>query len=324
VRSDAEDIPLDEFEQEMLERLQRAHASRAQHTIPENNAASENAFTRLRSRVEWRWQRRAVGVGLVALVAASGALAAVSVFSVSTSPVRLYGGSALCPVDYDVVAQVSSKLFYPPNYPGHQFAEGDVRCFASAQYARQAGFRLAPVPDGDTRVGSVYFAPTPVSVRRTCQRAALELRARVYCPGELPTPWLHPLINWDCPTHDCSIPLLSLTGSFNAPDSFTGSAPGIGEAMIWEASTSQQRAFPYVIFGCSSEADVVSRTRFRGHPAAWYKCAIWGRSTGNMLKWHIGKLAYAISADGPAGARQAIVTFIAKHLVVVRPSNDNR
>lgn len=324
MRTDARDIPLDEFEQEMLERLLRAHANRAQHATPEHDTAAESAFTRLRSRVGWRWQRRAVGVGLVALMAASGAIAAVAVFSGSTSPVRLYGGSALCPVDYDVVGQVSSKLYYPPNYPGHQFAKGDVRCFASAQYARQAGFRLAAVPDGDTRVGSIYFARTPLSVRRTCQRAARETKALVYCPRELPTPWVHPLINWDCPTDGCAIPLLSLTGSFTAPDSYTGSVPGIGEAMIWEASASQQRAYPYLIFGCFSRADIVSRTDFRGHPAAWYRCAIWGNSTtGTMLKWHIGKRAYAISADGPADASQALVTFIAKHLVAIRPAGDH-
>jgi hypothetical protein len=324
VRPDARDIPLDEFEQEVLERLLRAHAERAHHPSRERNLVAGSVLRGLLSRVGRHWQRRAIGVGLVALVAASGAIAAVWVFGGSTSPVRLYGGRALCPVDYDVVAQVSSRLYYPPNYPGHQLAKGDVRCFASAQYARQAGFRLAPVPDGDTLVRLIYFAPTPRSVRRTCHTAALEMRALVYCPSELPTPWVHPLVNWDCPTHDCSIPLLSLTGSFTAPDSYIGSAPGIGEAMIWEASASQQRAFPYVLFGCFSAADLVSRTNFRGHPAAWYRCAIWGNSTGTMLKWHIGKQAYAISADGPAGARQALVTFIAKHLVVVRPSHSHR
>jgi hypothetical protein len=323
VRTDARDIPLDEFEQEMLERLLRAHAERAQHATREESAAAGSATRGSKSRIGRRWQRRAIGVVLIALIFASGAIAAVSVFSGSTAPVRLYGGRALCPVDYDVVAQVSTKLYYPPNYPGHRFAKGDARCFASAQYARQAGFRLASVPDGDTRFRSIYFAPTPVSVRRTCQRAALEMRALVYCPGELPTPWIHPLINWDCPTHDCPIPLLSLTGSFAAPDSYIGSAPGIGEAMIWEASASQQRAYPYVLFGCFSAADLVRHTNFRGHPAAWYRCTIWGNSTGTMLKWNIGDHAYAISADGPAGVRRALVTFIADHLVAVRPSNNH-
>jgi hypothetical protein len=308
----------------MLERLLRAHAKRAQQATREHRTVAATEPRRVWSRGTRRWQRRATVVGLVALLVASSAIAAVSVFSGSTSPVRLYGGAALCPVDYDVVAQVSTGLYYPPNYPGQRFAKGDVRCFASAQYARHAGFRLATVPHGDTRVGAIYFASTPLSVRRTCNTAARELRALVYCPSQLPTPWVHPLINWDCPTHDCSIPLLSLTGSFTAPDSYIGSAPGIGEAMIWEASKSQQRTFPYVLFGCFSPADLVSRTTFRGHPAAWYRCAIWGNTVGTMLEWHIGKQAYAISADGPAGARRTLVAFIARHLVAVRPTSSNR
>jgi hypothetical protein len=41
-----------------------------------------------------------------------------------------------------------------------------------------------------------------------------------------------------------------------------------------------------------------------------------------MLEWHIGKQAYAISVDGPAGTRRTLVSFIAKHLLAVhRPGN---
>lgn len=323
MRADARDIPLDQFEREMLDALLRAHAERSQDATRGRDATAGNDLRRSRPRVGRAWQGRALAVIVVMLVAASGAIAAVSLLG-STSPVHLYGGTSLCPVDYDVVGEVSTNLYYPPNYPGHQFAKGDVRCFASAQYARQAGFRLAPVPTGDTRVGPIYFAATPASVRDTCQTASREIKAVVYCPGELPTPWIHPLINWDCPTHDCSVPLLSLTGSFAGPDWYLGSAPGIGEAMIWEASASQQRAFPYVLYGCFSARDIVSRTSFRGHPAAWYRCSIWGRSsTGTMLEWHIGKQAYAISVDGPAGTRRALVAFIAKHMLALHPSGQH-
>ncbi|HEX3618151.1 MAG TPA: hypothetical protein VHU61_16525 [Solirubrobacteraceae bacterium] len=319
MKTDARSLPLDEFEQEMLERLLRAHAERSQLASREQDGPVGGTARRFTRRAGRRARRRVVGVIAVSLLAASGAFAAVAIFGGSVSPVHLYGGKALCPAGHDVVAEVSSQLYYPANYPGHLFAEGDVRCFESAQGARQAGFRLAPAPSGDTTVGPIYFAAAPLAIRRTCQRAAAEIRAIVYCPSQLPTPWFHPLINWDCPTHDCGVPLLSLTGSFRAPDSYVGSASGAGEAMIWEASAGQQRAYPYLLFGCFSSADIVGRTRFRGHPAAWYQCPIWARSTGTMLEWHIGKQTYAISADGPAGTRRALVAFIAKHLVAVDP-----
>lgn len=318
MKIDARDVPLDEFEQETLERLLQLHAERSQRTAREQRAPGAVA-TPLPWRLGGRWWRRGIGLIAASLVAASGALAAVSIFGGSVSPVHLYGDRTLCPGAYDLVAELSTKLYYPPDYPGHLPTTGDVRCFVSARNARQAGFRLAATPSGDTRVGPIYFAPTPRAVRRTCQTAAREITAVVYCPGELPTPWFHPLVNWDCPTHDCQIPLLSLTGNFTAPDSYAGSAPGIGEAMIWEASAAQQHDYPYVIYGCSSSDDVVSRTSFRGHPAAWYRCIIWERSTGTTLEWHIGRQAYAISVEGPAATRRELVAFIAKHLIVVPP-----
>jgi hypothetical protein len=320
MKTDARDVPLDEFEGEVLERLLLAHtvlAERAALDGTRSGESSSGAAPRRWPRPVRHWRRRLLGTGAVALVATSSALAAVSLLAGSTAPVRVYGGIDLCPVGYQVAGQVSTKLFYPPNYPGRELSRGDVRCFASAGYARQAGYRVAPVPVGYTTVGSIYFAPTPASVRRTCATAQREIRAVVYCPAVLPTPWLHPIINWDCPTSDCGIPLLSLTGSFTGPSSYVGSAPGIGEVTIWSASASQQRAFPYVVFECDTTPRLLGHARFRGHPADWYRCSVFG-SDSTVLRWHLGKEAYQISADGPVRLRRAVVSYIAAHLVVER------
>jgi hypothetical protein len=316
VRSDARDIPLDEFEQEMLERLLREHALRSTRDIahPPTSAEPANGWGR---RVGRHWRRRAIGVTAVALIASSSALAAVSLLGGSTAPVHLYGGKDLCPVGYEVAGQVSTKLFYPHNYPGHELSQGDVRCFASVQYARQAGYRLAPVPHGYTTVGPIYFARTAASVTRTCRTAQRKTRAVVYCPTRLPAPWIHPLINWDCPTADCGVPLLSLSGSFAAPSSFIASGVDVGEVTIWSASANQQRTYPYVLFQCDTPPRLVDHTRFRRHPAEWLRCSIFG-SSSTVLRWHIGKQTYQISADGPPRLGHALVSYIAAHLIAVR------
>lgn len=304
--TDARAVPLDAYEQELLERLVSAHADQRRR------AAAAVRAPRLRRRL----QGRLLAVTLASLVTAGGALAAVSLLAGSSPPVRLPGGTDLCPANYGYVADVSTKLVYPPNYPGRQLPErGDIRCFASAQDARADGYRFAPAPAGITRVGSVYLATTPADVRRTCARAQQLVHAVVYCPGRLPTPWIHPAINWDCPTADCGAPLLSLTGSFDAPDAYAGPAPGVGNVTISEATAAQQRTFPY-LFGClGATAHLTSRTLFRGHRAAWYRCALWGGSPSSMLEWHFGEEAYAITADGPPGLRRRLVLYLATHLV---------
>lgn len=310
---DARDVPLDEFERELLERLLQEHASRAARpSLDRTNRVACTAAEKASPVL--RWRHRLLGVIAVALIATSSALAAVSLFGGSTAPVHLYGGRDLCPADYDVAGQVSSKLFYPPNYPRHELAQGDVRCFASEQYAREAGYRLAPVPSGYKTVGPIYFARTPPAVTRTCRTAQDETRAVIYCPTLLPTPWVHPLINWDCPTADCGVPLLSLSGSFNAPNSFVGSLPGEGEVTIWSATGAQQRAYPYVLFACDTPSRLLGHTQFRGHSATWLRCSIFG-NLSTVLRWHIGKQTYQISADGPPQLRRALVSYIAAHLV---------
>jgi hypothetical protein len=306
VTTDCRDVPLDEFEQEMLDGLLRAQADLGRQAVP---------MTR-RSRTRRRWRVRMVAVALASLVTAGGAFAAVSLLVGSSPPVRLPGGKDLCPLGYAYVANLNTKLLYPPNYPGRQFPEsGDIRCLVSAQAGRQAGYRMAPAPSGDTQIGPLYLAATPADVRSTCAAAQRQTRAIVYCPSRLPTPWLHPVINWDCPTSACSIPLLSLTGSFTAPSSYVGSAPGIGEATIWEASARQRRLYPYVVGCLAATPRLVNVTVFRGHPAAWYQCSIFGRSPSSMLEWHVGQQSYGITADGPADLRRRLILYIAAHLV---------
>jgi hypothetical protein len=316
---DAREVPLDQFEQEMLERLLSSHDERlraARHRV-----AAGIPTRPLREWVGRRLQRRVLMVMAVALLAASGSIAAESLLRGSSPPVRLYGGNDLCPMGYDVAADVRTRLFYPPNYPGYEFSEGKTRCFSSAQYAREAGYRLAPIPHGDELVGPIYFARTPAAVQRTCQTAQREIKAVVYCPTRLPTPWVYPLLNGDCPTSDCGIPLLSLSGSFAGPGYYTGSAPGLGDVTIWSASASQRHDFPYVLFECFSRKVLVGRTSFRGHPAAWYRCSVFGSTMSSILDWRIGRQFYEITADGPARLRRAIVSYIAAHLVAERRSS---
>jgi hypothetical protein len=238
-----------------------------------------------------------------------------------TTPVAVPRGQALCPLGYEYLAFASLDLVYPPNYPAALPRNARVTgCYASEQDARSAGYAIAPTPPGDARIGSLYLAPASAVVRRTCRTAQRLIGAAVYCPRRLPAPWIDPAngLNEDCPSAGCGVPLLSITGSFSAPSSYVGSGSGVGEVTLWAMSTKQQRFYPYLI-GCAS-ARPISRTVFRGHPAAWYECPIFGDSTSAVLEWHIGQEIYGISANGPANLRQRLVEYIAAQLVRLTPT----
>jgi len=257
---------------------------------------------------------RLVGLLLVVLVAAASAGAAVSLSGGRAVPVRVPGGSSLCPAGYEYVAYASLGLFYPPNYPD-SLPRGSTAtgCYASPHDAHAAGYRIAPTPRGDRRLGPLYLAPASAGVRRTC-RAARRRGVPVFCPRVLPAPWLDPInaVNPDCPSAGCGAPLLSLWGCFSAPSSFVGSAPGVGEVTVSAVPRRWQRLYSYE-FGCRS-ARPLSTTVFRGHPATWYACSIFGSATSSVLEWRIGTVQYEVSADGPADLRRRLVTYIAAHL----------
>ncbi len=276
----------------------------------------------------WRRRRRyrhVAAVWLLIAVAATGvAAAAISLSGGSSPPVRLPGGTGLCPLGYPYSAEADQKLFYPPNYPGRAVANAHItRCFASTQDARAAGYRIAPPPSGDTILGPLYLAPTPDAVRRTCRTAQRFTHAVIYCPSRLPAGWMTDTVgDPDCPTADCAAPLLSISGSFmdpgfSTPESSNGF--GLGNASMWAASEWQLRHYPLPI-GCgaaspNANAKLLSRTTFDRHPAAWYQCPAGGPL---MLKWHIGRESYGITADGPASLRRRLIKYVAAHLVPER------
>src|SRR3984957_12188149 len=180
------------------------------------------------------------------------AAAAISVSDGASPPVRLSGGSDLCPVGYPYVVDTSQRLVYPPNWPGLSLRKaGAVECFASAHEARAAGDAIASPPAGDTMLGGLYLAPTPAAVRRACQAAQRLTRAVVYCPSRLPVPWLRGAPA--CPLARCSV--LSISGSFTAPASYVGSSAGIGDLTIWEGSARQLRVYLPYFAGCGFDAD---------------------------------------------------------------------
>jgi hypothetical protein len=269
-----------------------------------------------RERFRFRWHRRAV-IGLaVALVCATGATAAVTLTRDSSPPVSMYSG-ALCPANYPVLAVASpTKIVYPSDYPQRSIRNAQrVICFVTLKDAVAAGYKIAATPAGDTKLGPLYMQRAPHSVREACRTAARELRATVYCPTRLPAPWLNPAVNYDCPTSGCPVPVLSLSGSFVAPASYVGSAPGTGDVTIWQGTRGQERTFPYLAACRGAHARLIRHTVFRGDQAAWYQCEIFGATTSSMLEWRHGAESYGVTADGPAKLRQRIVDYIAKHMV---------
>jgi len=325
---DARDIPLDEFEQQLLDRLREAQAALI--------ASPTGTTTRPLWRAGNSRQRRVLALLLAAFVAVTGAAAtAISLSGGSSPPVRLPGGNGLCPpLSFPYVADASTKLFYPPNYPGLAKTQ-PTGCFASPQDARAAGYTIAPPPAGDSTLGALYIGPAPAAVARTCQAAQRLTHRVVYCPGRLPAPWGASDIGLpNCPSAGCSGSLLAISGSFTAPLSYVGSAAGIGDVAMWAVPTSWVfptsprggptyfRAGPTylpAVYCAGFRAQLVSHTTFRGHPAAWYRGAHCLNGTAaSTLSWRIGRESYAIAADGPAGLRHRLIEYIAAHLVAHR------
>ena len=294
------------------------------------------AMTRPRPRAGSNRRRRVVASLLAAFIAVTGAAAAaISLSGGSSPPIRLPGGNGLCPpLGFPYVADASTKLFYPPNYPGL----GKTRptgCFASPQDARAAGYQLAPPPAGDTTLGDLYIGPATAAETRICHAAQRLTHRIVYCPGRLPVPWGASNIALpNCPSAGCSGSPLAISGSFTAPLSYVGSAAGIGDVAMWMLPTSWVfptsprggpvyfRAGPIylpAVYCAGFRAQLVSHTTFRGHPAAWYRGAHCLNGTAaSTLSWRIGRESYAIAANGPARLRHRLIENIAAHLVVQR------
>ena len=327
---DARDIPLDEFEQHLLDRLREARAAMIATPPGTTERPPRGAGS---SR-----HRRVLAVLLAVFVAVTGAAAAaISLSGGSSPPVRLPGGTGVCPpVAFPYVADASTKLVYPPNYPGAVLATmRPTGCFASAQDARAAGYTVAPPPAGDTPLGGVYMGPAPAAVRRTCQAARTRIDRVVYCPSRLPAPWRTSNIGVpSCPSAGCSGSLLAISGSFTAPPSYVGSAAGIGDVAMWAVPTSwvfprSRRAGPAyfragpaylpAVYCAGSRAQLISHTTFRGHPAAWYRGShCLNGNAASTLSWRIGRESYAIAADGPATLRRHVIEYIAAHLIAQR------
>lgn len=307
-----------------VERLARSIGSRGARTarLPAADAPIPPARSMLRS-AGLGWRRRVVATWLVVLIAATGvAAAAIGLSAGSSPPVRLPGGTGLCPLGYPYAAEADRKLVYPPNYPGRALTNAHVTsCFDSAQDARAGGYRIPPPPDGDTTLGPLYLAPSPATVRRTCDAAQRFTHATVYCPTRLPAGWTTDNVgDPDCPTAGCAAPLLSISGSFMDPgDATIGSGVGESSASIWAASAWQLRHYP-VPLGCgaaapNAHARTVGRTTFRGHAATWRQCPAGGPL---ILEWHIANESYGISANGPAALRRRLIEYIAAHLIATR------
>lgn len=269
---------------------------------------------------------------LLPLVAAAAAAAAVSISGGRSAPVTLPGGkSVLCPVDNPYLADRSQGLEYPPDYPGPlPTGTRGLGCYATEQDAINAGFRPAPPPAGDTRLGALYLTPPSLPVREACRAASHVMRATVYCPTLLPAHLGNPVselgplasswrngIGADCPSRGCSVPLLSIWGGFPPPD--TWYAPIQFAALaIWEMTDAQQRNHPFLT-GCP-DAKLLERTTFDGSHAGWYACnSFAGYSTG--LIWHRGHEVLGISSTGPPVQRRQLIRYIANHLQQQTPSH---
>lgn len=312
-----------------------------QTRLRDANPASEDdlapSFERVWARIEhergrdpsqYRWrpsrQRAARGVSvilrrrrarlvvalIVVLVAAAAAAAAVSLSGGSVGSVSLPGGGALCPAGYEYIAYAKFKLFYPTNYPANlPTRAGATTCYASEQDVENAGYKLAPPPADDTRIGPLYVADAPSAIARACLRAQRFVDP-LYCPVRLPAPWI---TNNLCPMRAQCLRVLDIDGAFPAPTSYLGTTPGAGDLTVWAAP----RVLPSQVIGagCNSPQHPIQRTVVDGQPATLFACEVPAGATGGLvLEWQINGNAYGVAVSGANPVNRRLIEYVAAHL----------
>lgn len=225
----------------------------------------------------------------------------------AVAAVDIGGGTALCPQGFEYAAATSTHRYYAPNYPRPLTVEkGITVCFATEGQARAAGFRPAPLPDGDVQFGSVILGHPSGQVRRACARAQTNLRQPLMCPSVLPVPWED---GGDCPGSGCAqLAGVDIDGTFLAAPGYRGVAPGEGHMNIW-ATRSRVLGCPYV--------HPHRHTVFRGHRATWYWCPAGSdEDSGHVvLVWRQQGVIYGVTTHGHTRFNMRLVTYIASHLV---------
>jgi len=121
---------------------------------------------------------------------------------------------------------------------------------------------------------------------------------------------------------------LSLSGAFTTVGT-PADTPGDGDASVWAAPIGEASSQPYLV-GCWRGYGAnrvlpprpLSRTSFRGHPAAWYRCdvpIIVSGPNDAAFQWRIGGWTYGVAAGGAPGLQRRLAAYMAAHLVAVAP-----
>jgi hypothetical protein len=233
------------------------------------------------------------------------------------------GNRWFCPKDAAFRAY-SDELFVPAHYPR---TPRDVirpeRCFATAELAEAAGYRLAPPPPGATVAGGVYVVPALLPGRHGCADLAAEWGGAVPCPSRLPTPGLG---EW-CTDDGCEFDggIVIEQRFFNAPAGFCQDCQP--EVIVTAVKVGGPTGGPTYLVTCtrrSTPEDATSVTRTPkdalgqlGPQPQIQRCGQgppWLPGIGGLpheghtaARWRSGDIVYAVSVGGHGTAQEALL-----------------
>ena len=238
------------------------------------------------------------------------------------------GNRWFCPNDAAVRAY-PDDLYVPPHYPR---TPRDVirpdRCFATAQLAEAAGYRLAPPPRGAMLAGGVYVVPALLPGRHGCADLAEEWGAAVPCPTRLPTPGLG---QW-CTDGGCEFDggIVIEQQFFNAPPEFCeGCQP---EVIVSAVKLRGPSGGPTYLVTCPSRStpedaasvtrtpkDTLDRVGPRPHIQRCGQGPPWLPGIGGLpheghtaARWRVDDVVYAVSVGGHGAAQEALLSQVLK------------
>ena len=162
-------------------------------------------------------------------------------------------------------------------------------------------------------VVTIPLVAAPVSLRRSCAKAARKLKTVIYCPLRVPAKWTPQFLCAGCNG------TFGATGYFEAPRGYIGSrTPGetTGHFTVWAATHDKIRD-GYV--GCVNRP-TAGHLRVRGRTMAWIVCPPGSSLDGGhvLLVWSQGGWKYALSLHSDTPTNRMLLSRIARHLLAVR------
>lgn len=223
---------------------------------------------------------------------------------ISGSEAPLHSGSLyVCNLP---IRAYAGGVFYPPNHPAAPPSTERIEwCFATAESAEEAGYSLAPAPEGGEVFGGIYIVPLEAEVWELCIDAARGMGIPVPCPPQVPASFHHASYRLTCSSGEgpptpagCNTEsILHLGGEFPMPDA---SRPfGYTEAGSFSLTVRQRAEGDNPTLYCGGRPPVSQPVIVGGKSADLLSCPRIYKGQFAGVRWSEGRHDFEIRIDMP-------------------------